>query len=85
MFHRLRDNFKNSYRIDSIFYMYIDMGERIAGKQDGPGPIIYRPPRAPRIAKHAKKIIILWPIYGYQYFRAGIPHHIVDIYTSRKN
>ena len=32
------------------------------GKQDGPGPIIYGPPRAPRIAKNAH-ICILWPIY----------------------
>ena len=49
-FHRLRDNFKNPYPITSILYMYIDIGERIAGKQDGPGPIIYGPHRAPRIA-----------------------------------
>ena len=32
------------------------------GKQDGPGPIIYGPPRAPRIAKNAH-FCILWPIY----------------------
>ena len=35
-FHRSHDNLKNPYRIASIFYMYIDIGERIAGKQDGP-------------------------------------------------
>ena len=35
---------------------------RIAGKQDGPGLIIYGPPRAPRIAKDAH-FCILWPIY----------------------
>ena len=51
-FHRLRDNFKNPYRIASIFDMQIDIGERIAGKQDWPGLIIYGPPRAPRIAKN---------------------------------
>ena len=39
------------------------MGERIAGKQDGPGPIIYGAPRAPRIAKNVH-FCILWPIYG---------------------
>ena len=38
-FHRLRDNLTKPYRIASIFYMYIDIGERIAGKQDWPGVI----------------------------------------------
>ena len=61
-FHRSHDNLKNPYRIASIVYMLIDIGERIAGKQDGPGPIIYGPPRAPRIAKNAH-FCILWPIY----------------------
>ena len=61
-FHRSHDNLKNPNRIASIFYMYIDIGERIAGKQNGPGPIIYGPPRAPRIAKNAH-FCILWPIY----------------------
>ena len=42
--------------------MWIDIGERIAGNKDGPGPIIYGPPRAPRIAKNAH-FYILWPIY----------------------
>ena len=60
--HRLRDNLRNSYRIAFIFYMYIDIGDRIAGKQDGTDPIIYGPPRAPRIAKNAH-FCILWPIY----------------------
>ena len=46
-FHRLRDNLKRPYQIASIFDMYIDIGERIAGKQDWPGSIIYGPPRAP--------------------------------------
>ena len=61
-FHRSHNNLKNPYRIASIFYMYIDMGERIAGKQDGPGPIIYGPPSAPRIAKNVH-FCILRPIY----------------------
>ena len=51
-FHRLHDNFKKPYQIASIFDMQIDIGERIAGKQDWPGLIIYGPPRAPRIAKN---------------------------------
>ena len=32
------------------------------GKQDGPGPIIYGPPRAPPIAKNAN-FCIMWHIY----------------------
>ena len=36
--------------------MYIDIGERIAGKQDGPSLIIYGPPRPPRhIGAHILK------------------------------
>ena len=52
--------------------MYIDIGERIAGKQDRPGPIIYGPPR---IAQNAffftlgpiyeKLVIILFPCYKF--------------------
>ena len=33
-FHILGLNLKISYQIASLFHMYIDMGERIAGKQD---------------------------------------------------
>ena len=33
------------------FYIYIDMGGRIAGKQDMPSLIIEEPPRAHQIAK----------------------------------
>ena len=36
-----------SYQIVSVFDMYIDMGERIAGKQDRPSLIIVDPLRAP--------------------------------------
>ena len=39
-----------SYQIASLFHMYIDMGERIAGKQDRPSLIIEDPLRAPKIA-----------------------------------
>ena len=53
-FHRSHDNLKNPYRIASIFYMYIDIGERMPGKQDGPGPIIYGPPRPPPPPKSPK-------------------------------
>ena len=38
---------KISYPIVSLFDMYIDMDERIAGMQDRPSPIIKVPLRAP--------------------------------------
>ena len=38
-----------SYQIASLFHMYIDMGERIAGKQDSFSMIIERPPQGPQI------------------------------------
>ena len=40
VYHILDLNLKHSYQIASLFYMYIDMGERIAGKQDRPSLII---------------------------------------------
>ena len=40
-------NLKRSYQIASLFHMYIDMGERIAGKQDRPSLIIECPPPPP--------------------------------------
>ena len=42
-------NLKMSYQIASLFDMYIDMGERIAGKQDKFSLIIEDPLRAPKI------------------------------------
>ena len=39
------------------------MGEGIAVKQDEPGPIIYGPPRPPRIAKNANKNYIVAHIW----------------------
>ena len=51
-FHILGLNLKNSYQIASLFHMYIDMGERIAGKQDRPSLIIEDPLRAPKIAQN---------------------------------
>ena len=46
-FYILGLNLKISYQIVSLFDMYIDMGERIAGKQDRPSLIIEDPLRAP--------------------------------------
>ena len=44
--------------------MLIDIGERMSEKQDGPGPIIYGPPRPPppRIAQNVN-LFTLGPIY----------------------
>ena len=48
-YHILGLNLKMSYQIASLFHMYIDMGERIAGKQDRFSLIIEDPLRAPKI------------------------------------
>ena len=48
-FHILGLNLKMSHQIASLFHMYIDMGERIAGRQDRFGLIIEYPLRAPKI------------------------------------
>ena len=42
--HILSLNLKISYQIASLFDMYIDMGDMIAGKQDRPSLIIGDPP-----------------------------------------
>ena len=54
-FHILGLNLKNSYQIISLFDMYIDMGERIAGKQDMPSPIFEYPSGPPNNPKYKKK------------------------------
>ena len=46
-FHILGLNLKISYQIVSLCDMYIDMGERITGKQDRPSLIIEDPPQGP--------------------------------------
>ena len=46
-FHILSLNVKISYQIVSLFDMHMDMGERIAGKQDKASLIIEDPLRAP--------------------------------------
>ena len=47
-----------SYQIASLFHMYIDMGETIAGKQDRFSLIIEDPLRAPKIYI----LFTFWPI-----------------------
>ena len=51
-FHILGLNLNISYQIASLFDMYIDMGERLAGKQDRPSLIIEHALRAPQIAQN---------------------------------
>ena len=50
--------FKLKNQIASLFHMYIDMGERIAGKQDRFSLIIEDPLRAPKIYI----FFTFWPI-----------------------
>ena len=62
-FHILGLNLKMSYQIASLFRMYIDMGERIAGKQDRFTLIIEDPPQGPQ--NTPQKYIFFftfWPI-----------------------
>ena len=47
-----------SYQIASLFHMYIDMGERIAGKQDRFSLIIEDPQNTPKIYF----FLTFWPI-----------------------
>ena len=49
--HILGLNLKISYQIVSLFNMYMDMGERIAGKKDRASLIIEALPPGPQIAK----------------------------------
>ena len=56
-FHILGLNLKISYQIVSLFDMYMDMGERIAGKQDRASLIIEDPLRAPLIAQNIHFIL----------------------------
>ena len=52
-----------SYQIASLFHMYIDMGERIAGKQDKFSLIIEDPLRAPKIPpKYTWMVFKLFPL-----------------------
>ena len=48
-------------QIASLFHMYIDMSERIAGKQDMPSLIIEDPLRAPKLAQNIF-FFTFWPI-----------------------
>ena len=52
IFHILGLNVKISYQSASLFDMYIDMGERIVGKQNRPSLIIGHPLRVPQIAQN---------------------------------
>ena len=58
-------NLINSYQIVSLFDMYIDMGGRIAGKEDSPSPINEGPLNSSKIAQN---IFTFWLIYGKLFF-----------------
>ena len=62
-FHILGLNLKISYQIASLFDMYIDMGERLAGKQDRPSLIIEHPLGAPQIAQNIHIFFTFWLVY----------------------
>ena len=51
-----------SYQIASLFHMYIDMGEWIAGKQDRFSLIIEDPLRAPQNTPKIYIFLTFWPI-----------------------
>ena len=62
-FHILGLNLKMSYQIVSLFDMYIDMGERIAGKQDRHNLIIEYPPQCPLNSPKYTFVLTFWLIY----------------------
>ena len=61
-FHILGLNLKMSYQIASLFHMYIDMGETIAGKQDRFSLIIEDPPQGPQNTPKIYIFFTFWPI-----------------------
>ena len=62
-FHILGLNLKMSSQIASLFHMYIDMGERIAGKQYRFSLIIEDPPQGPQ---NTPKIYIFFHIFAHK-------------------
>ena len=63
IFHILGLNLKISYQIVSLFDMYMDMGERIAGKQDRPSLIIEDPHQGPLNSPKYIYFFTFWLIY----------------------
>ena len=62
-FHILGLNIKISYPIVSLFDMYIDMDEKIAGKQDRPSLTIEGPLRAPPNSPKYTLFFTFWLMY----------------------
>ena len=58
-----------SYQIASLFHMYIDMGERIVGKQDRFSLIIEDALRAPKIPPKYAFFFTFWPINEKMFFK----------------
>ena len=66
-------NLKMSYQIASLFHMYIDMGERIAGKQDRFSLIIEDPLR-PQKYPQIYIFLTFWPIvFLFQFPNIRVP------------
>ena len=61
--HILCLNLKISYHILSVFDMYIDLGERIAGKQHRPSLIIEDPPSGPPKKPKIYFFFTFWLMY----------------------
>ena len=79
-YHILGLNLKMSYQIASLFHMYIDMGERIAGKQDRFSLIIEDPLRAPKIPpKNGFQIVSPCCTYVYTVMRSAFADILVPL------
>ena len=66
IFHISGLNFKFSYQIVSLFDMYIDIAERIAGRQDRPSLIIEHPLREDSFG--VKSVLTFWLILVFKLF-----------------
>ena len=82
-FHRSQGNIKYPFWIASIFYMYIDLSERITGKQDAPSHIAaIQPPPPPPISKHLIFYIVahIWKTPGYFFLCYGFVCYMMRSY-----
>ena len=60
-------NLKSSYQIASLLYMHIDMGGRIAGRQDRPSLIFEGPPWALKYTSMYEMCTsLLTPVYSFR-------------------
>ena len=66
-------NLKISEQIASLFDMYIDIGERIAEKQDRPSLFIEDPPQGPPNSPNYTLFFTFWPLYMKNWFSNCFP------------